>query len=56
LAATPTDPIALRSPFNGEVIQMTFLDGMPPTLERMLAAGYVRVDPPKTTAPKPRKE
>jgi hypothetical protein len=45
LANTPTArTIRLRSPFNGEVFSMEFVPGVPPTLETMLAAAYVRVD------------
>jgi hypothetical protein len=45
LASTPTARIIrLRSPFNGEVFSMEFVPGVPPTLETMLAAAYVRVD------------
>lgn len=36
----------LRSPFNGQTIQMAFIPGVPPTLETMLQAGFVQVDPP----------
>lgn len=45
MASTPTaQRIALRSPFNGEVILMEFLPGVPPTLETLLAAGFVRIE------------
>jgi hypothetical protein len=45
--------VMLRSPFNGEVITMTFLPGVPPTLDTMLRAGFVQVDAPKS---KPRQK
>lgn len=44
-------PIALRSPINGETIYMEFVPGFPPTLDTMLQAGFVRLD----TKPKPTK-
>lgn len=46
--STRTDQsVMLRSPFNGETITMTFIPGVPPTLDTMLQAGYV-LQTPKT--------
>jgi hypothetical protein len=38
--------VRLRSPFNGEVVSMEFEAGRVPTLETLLAAGFVREDEP----------
>lgn len=45
MANTPTVCIVkLRSPFNGEVFPMRFIDGIPPTLDVMVTAGYELVE------------
>lgn len=51
---TPTVRLVkLRSPINGEVFLMEFRDGVPPTLDAMIAAQFVVVDDaPKTKAKK----
>ena len=45
--STPSDLITLRSPYNGEVIQISLASMAPGMLDAMLAAKFVRLDQPK---------
>jgi len=57
LASTPSAQLVkLRSPFNGEVVQMEFGPGRTPTLEAMVAAGFTRVEPDSTNTRKRKPE
>ena len=58
MASTPSEPIiTLRSPFNGEVIQIESERVAPAMLDAMIQAGFVRLDEPaKTKSTKPQKE
>jgi hypothetical protein len=51
--STATEPpiIRLRSPINGGIVLMQFHPGVPPTLEAMIAHGFVvEPEPAKTKA------
>lgn len=51
MASTPTDLsplIVLRSPFNGDTIQMTPESCPPPMLDALIQAGFVHLNAPKT--------
>lgn len=46
-AATEPPIVRLRSPINGQIVLMQFIPGVPPTLEAMVAHGFVVEPEPK---------
>lgn len=56
--STPTDPqpIILRSPFNGETIQVSVESCAPAMLDAMIRAGFEHLNPPMTKPKTKQKE
>lgn len=50
------DPIVLRSPFNGETIQMTRESCPPQMLDLLILAGFVHLNPEKHKTKKETRE
>ena len=44
--------VQLRSPFNGEIWTFSLVEGTPPSVETLLAAGFTRVEDPAPVVPK----